>query len=72
MGDVVTSGLFNDDWDVSTVNDMFSELSYYTVFEDEDLYLNQADSGDLYCYHHYAHHYLHRANFKRQFFTRMQ
>ena len=72
MGDVVIPGLFSDDWDVDIVNSMLFELNHYTVFEDEDLYLNSANLVEQLYYHHYGYHYLHRANVKRTFFNYME
>lgn len=43
MDDVLTPGNMSDDWDITTVNSMFSELESYIVFKTEDVYLNSAN-----------------------------
>lgn len=62
LGDVITPWMHSDNWDVNAVHALFSDLKYYTAFETEDLYLNSANYGDLFCFQHYGHHFLHKSN----------
>ncbi|XP_078514081.1 uncharacterized protein LOC144773102 [Lissotriton helveticus] len=72
LGDIITPGSISEDWDLNIIRSMLSELEHYTVFGREDLYSGMSNYDDMFCYHHYAHHYLHRASTPRATFNYTQ
>lgn len=72
LGDIITPGSISDDWDLNIIRSMLSELEHYTVFDRKDMYSGMSNYDDMFCYHHYAHHYLHRASTPRAIFNYTQ
>ncbi|XP_069065935.1 uncharacterized protein [Pleurodeles waltl] len=72
MNDVIIPRVVSDDWRVKTVDSMMTKLQYFTVFESEDVYQFKENYGDMFCYHYYRHHFIHRASTPKTIFNYTQ